>query len=243
MRYILSVLIFFNTSFLIAQSPSWSLLSEDYSKVISLKDSTYLLGQFPNSIFISGARQGSNSWKKRYAKIKFDLNTNQDFFISIIVKTSMGNKELIYTSSEKDTPYYLGLGQDSINNKWYTFSRNIENDLEKLYPNHKLESINAIVIKGRMYMKNIIFKDKLKDSIPHKKHTTLPKILLKQEFTQEHIETIDTYESNIDIEPIDSITVENETKNIAEISLSNKMILENEYLEELIANDFEEYDF
>ena len=222
-KFSLLVLIFF-FNFLNAKPISWSRLSKDYSKIIEQEKSTLLLAQFSNSSFISGARKGKRAWHKKYAKLEFDLKTDRNFVIILSVNSSLGIKELIYTSGDKESSNYLGLGQFSIDNEWHTFSRNIQTDLEKLYPNHKLKSINAMVIKGSLSIRNIIFKNRLTkrviDSSKFLSHInsnanlpyTSPKIFLKrnsilfhplgEEFFIPHVEAIDSHGNNIDVETV-----------------------------------------
>ncbi len=326
-NFSLLVLIFF-FNFLYAKPISWSCLSKDYSKIIEREKSTLLLAQFSNSSFISGARKGSRAWHKKYGKIEFDIKTDKNFVIIISVNTSLGSKELIYTSGDKNGTNYLGLGQFSIDNEWHTFSRNIQTDLEKFYPNHKLKSINAMVIKGSLSIRNILFRKRLtrrdiesskflshlnlKANIPYKKNTSPPKIFLKknsvlfhplgEEFFIPHVEARDMYGNNINVETVGyvdaykvgryylhyiatdragNVTTENQLvivqkelnsdsflalnqksnkiiqksitpvsnmnkekkeeskENVSDFVMSDEMILENEYLQQLIANDFQ----
>ena len=318
-NFSLLILIFF-FNFLYAKPISWSCLNKDYSKIIEQEKSTLLLAQFSNSSFISGARKGKRAWHKKYDKIEFDVKTDKNFVIIISVNTSLGSKELIYTSGDKNGTNYLGLGQFSIDNEWHTFSRNIQTDLEKFYPNPKLKSINAMVIKGSLSIRNIIFKNRLTkrviDSSTLLSHInsngnlpyTSPKIFLKrnsilfhplgEEFFIPHIEAIDMYGNKIKVETVGyvdaykvgkyhlhyiatdrvgNVTTENQLvivqkelnsnsllalnkkfdeiipksitslpknkeepkENISDFIMSDEMILENEYLQQLIANDFE----
>ena len=301
-----------------ANALSWRVLSQDYSKIISKNKTTHLVAQFPESIFISGARQGQHAWSKVYSVMQFEIKSNQHFVIIISVQTSCGIKELTYVSGEKESDSYLGLGLKSIDNQWHTFSRDIKDDLHKLYPKERLKSINAMVVKGRISIRNINFKNELiKVSKPftpthiqptstYKKHNIPPKILLKknsqlihplgEEFVLPEIKAVDIYGNilttevvgyvdsqkkgkyvlnyiatdqagnvatqrqviivkNVNnknfIEAFNRNTIGTEEKeqlssvptiiknqNVSEIIMTDEMILENEYLEELIATDF-----
>ena len=321
------LLSFLFTSTLYANYFSWKLLSQDFSRVIKRNKTTHLIGQYPNSIFISGAREGKGSWKKMYKKIQFDIKAGRSFVIIISVNTSFGIKDLTYTSGEKETNTYLGLGIHTTNNRWHTFSRDIQSDLQKLYPNHKLKTINSMVIRGRVSIRNIKFKNRLfktnkkkfvktpkhlistpkKKPIPYKKHNIPPKIILKknskriftlgEKFIFPNVKAIDTYGNilktervgyvdtqkvgkyvlnyiaidksgnvaikgeviivqNIDTNtslktskekyvekkkkeiPTSSEKINNE--NVSEVIMTEEMILENEYIKELIATDFGE---
>ena len=320
MPKIFLLLSFLFTSTLYANYFSWKLLSQDFSRVIKRNKTTHLIGQYPYSIFISGAREGKDSWEKKYKKIQFDIKAGRNFVIIISVNTSLGIKDLTYTSGEKETNTYLGLGIHTTNNRWHTFSRDIQSDLQKLYPNHKLKTINSMVIRGRVSIKNIKFKNRLfkmnkkkfvkipkKKSIPYKKHNTPPKIILNknskhiytlgEKFIFPDVKAIDIYGNILKIERVgyvdtkkvgkyvlnyiaidkagnvaikgEVIIVQNtdtnasvktskekyvekkkkdiptsskkiNNENISEIIMTEEMILENEYIKELIATDFAE---
>ena len=320
MPKIFLLLSFLFTSTLYANYFSWKLLSQDFSRVIKRNKTTHLIGQYPYSIFISGAREGKDSWEKKYKKIQFDIKAGRNFVIIISVNTSLGIKDLTYTSGEKETNTYLGLGIHTTNNRWHTFSRDIQSDLQKLYPNHKLKTINSMVIRGRVSIKNIKFKNRLfkidkkkfvkipkKKSIPYKKHNTPPKIILNknskhiytlgEKFIFPDVKAIDTYGNILKIERVgyvdtqkvgkyvlnyiaidkagnvaikgEVIIVQNtetnasvktskekyiekqkkeiptssekiNNENVSEIIMTEEMILENEYIKELIATDFGE---
>jgi len=313
-----------------ANTLSWRLLSQDYSKIISKNKTTHLVAQFPESIFISGARQGENAWREMFTQMQFEIKTNQYFVIIISVNTSLGVRELTYVSGEKETKTYLGLGLKSIDNRWHTITRNIEDDLQKLYPNHRLKSINAMVVKGRISIRNIKFKKSLikalktskvskpftlrpKKIVAYKKHNRAPKIFLKKnsivhplgkEFIVPNIKAVDIYgnilepevvgyvdskkegkyvlnyivtdqagnvatqrqvvlvknvknqnfqdsknfENTIETFDENAIEIEGEelsppspqmdNENVSEVIMTDEMILENEYLQELISSDF-----
>jgi len=299
-----------------ANALSWRVLSQDYSKIISKNKTTHLVAQFPESIFISGARQGENAWKENSSQIEFKIKTNQHFVIIISVQTSCGIKEITYVSGEKETDTYLGLGLKSIDNQWHTFSRDIKDDLQKLYPNERLKSINAMVVKGRISIRNINFKNSLiahlppsaskqKERVVYPKHNIPPKILLKknsithplgEEFIVPNIKAVDLYGNILEPEVVGFVDSQKEGKyvlnyiatdqagnvttqrqvvivqkegthnfserensnqrkereehsplpvtmenqNVSDIVMTDEMILENEYLKELIASDFYE---
>ena len=300
-----------------ANTLSWRLLSQDYSKIIIKNKTTHLVAQFPNSVFILGARKGENAWNKMYSQMQFEIKTNQRFVIIISVNTSLGIREIIYISGENETDSYLGLGLKSIDKQWHTFSRNIVDDLHKLYPKEKLKSINAMVVKGRISIRNINFKNSLikhhkpsiskhQNMLTYKKHNIAPRIFLKKnsiihplgkEFILPNIKAVDLYGNILETETVGYVDGKKEGKyvlnyiatdqagnvatqrqvvivknitsndffetftqnsielneedfsstpiimdyqNVSEIVMTDEMILENEYLKELIASDFNE---
>ncbi len=97
--------------------------------------------------------------------IRWSMNFSQRYVIYIRVETTDGYRFLYYTKSnmdkgKRDRYIHHGLGADSANGEWQTFTRDLEADLKEFEPNNELVSINAFLVRGSGKVDNIeLFDD------------------------------------------------------------------------------------
>jgi len=93
---------------------------------------------------INDAQSNNLKWRMRY---------DEPFVLYILVNTEEGNRYLIYTPIDKDrgvngTSIRFGLGANTANGEWHSFSRNLDDDLHKFEPNNKILGINRLLVRG-----------------------------------------------------------------------------------------------
>jgi len=125
------------------------------SNVISLNgsstDNGYILGSFSNA----------QSWNNTTDTIlKWDMKVSENYVMFIRVNTQKGYKYLYYTASDVDyggsADYiHFGLGSNSNDGSWRTFTRNLKADLHKFDSNNELLSVDAFLMRGSAELDNI----------------------------------------------------------------------------------------
>lgn len=125
------------------------------SNVISLNgsstDNGYILGSFSDA----------ESWNNTtHTILKWDMKVSDNYVIFIRVGTQEGYKYLYYTASDVDyggsADYiHFGLGSNSNDGSWRTYTRDLEADLNKFDSNNKLLSVHAFLIRGSAELDNI----------------------------------------------------------------------------------------
>jgi len=112
------------------------------SRVVKFK------GSGSKDTYILGAKKGVKAWRSSDKIIRWSMNYSEDFVILLSIYTDYGYRYLIYTSGSDDGNLYYGLGVNSINGTWQTFTRNIEDDLHKFEKENQLLFVNAFLIRG-----------------------------------------------------------------------------------------------
>jgi hypothetical protein len=81
------------------------------------------------------------------------MNYSEDFTIYIVVNTTNGIRYITYTPIDEDRglkgAYVLvGLGTNSNNGTWQTFTKDLQAEISKFEDNNELISIESIIIRG-----------------------------------------------------------------------------------------------
>jgi hypothetical protein len=130
---------------------------EDSSSFIKFK------GDGLNSGYLLGAWEGLyGSWNDREAKtISWDMNYKESYIVYIRIMTRDGARYLYYTAKDRDlgkvnsTMIHHGLGSNTIDGIWHTYTRDLEEDLQDFEPDNKLVAVNAFLIYGSGKIHNI----------------------------------------------------------------------------------------
>lgn len=96
----------------------------------------------------------NDGWSDRESNsLRWRMNYNEAFTIYVIVQTDQGQKYVVYNAVDEDRGirgdyFRLGLGEESDNGTWQTFSRNLEEDMHRLDPSIELTSVEGMIIRG-----------------------------------------------------------------------------------------------
>ena len=123
------------------------------SKVIELD------GDGLNNGYVLGYWTKSGSWNdNNHTIIQWSMKYNEDYYVYVRISTAKGYRYLYYTPSDGnygiaesyDAPHYIhhGLGKNSIDGTWKTFSRDLEADLKDFDPDNTLISIDGFFVRG-----------------------------------------------------------------------------------------------
>ncbi len=94
------------------------------------------------------------TWNNTQEKIiKWSMNYSEDFVIYISAQTQNGHRYLYYTASNIDWGLggeyiHHGLGLESNNGTWQTFTRDLEADLARYEPGNELLAVDAFLVRG-----------------------------------------------------------------------------------------------
>ena len=133
------------------------------SRVIRLK------GDGKETNFRLGSRSGRdvvNNWNNKTENIlQWSMKSNQPFRIYIPIVTKHGSRFLTYTNYSKDIKgeirgkkVHYGLGEESIDGTWHTFTRDLEMDWNSFKPNNPFIGLNGFFINGSCSLDDIITK-------------------------------------------------------------------------------------
>jgi len=99
---------------------------------------------------------------KNYTTIQWSMKYKENFTVYIKVNTQKGirylsynNKNVQHQLNSNNMYLYLGLGRESINNKWHTFTRDLNKDVKRFDENNKVTSVIGFLIRGSGYINNI----------------------------------------------------------------------------------------
>ncbi|BBO85881.1 hypothetical protein DSCO28_64470 [Desulfosarcina ovata subsp. sediminis] len=101
-------------------------------------------------------------WLKTVAfNIEWSLKYNEFYTVYIELETSAGTRMMVYKPEDTDdlgTDTYIhhGLGTDTMDGQWHTFSRNLTDDIEEAQPDVKILSVNGFYIRGSGKVDNIL---------------------------------------------------------------------------------------
>ena len=126
-----------------------------------------------------------NAWHNKTDKVlRWSMKYNEPFRIYIPITTKHGNRYLTYTNQSVDTKGKIrggkvryGLGEDSIDGTWHTFTRDLEADWNAFMPNDPFVAVNGFFIKGSGYIDDIMSVNDSNSNLP-KVDTTKPIITL-----------------------------------------------------------------
>ena len=133
-------------------TPVGSLISNVYdterqSRVIELTGSGYSNG-------FRLRNDDSSLWKNTTDfVIEWSMKTGEYYSINIEVLTSSGFRYLRYKPEDTDvlgsgTMVEYGLGSATKNNQWYTFTRDLQQDLKDAQPDNTILEVNAFLLRG-----------------------------------------------------------------------------------------------
>ena len=104
----------------------------------------------------SGRASYVDAWHNETDKVlQWSMKYNEPFRIYIPITTEHGNRYLTYTNQSIDAKGKIrggkvnyGLGEDSIDGTWHTFTRDLEADWNAFMPNDPFVSVNGFFIKA-----------------------------------------------------------------------------------------------
>ena len=127
--------------------------SDKHSQVIQLigngLETGYRLGN-------RSGRSESDAWNNETGKnLQWSMKYDEDFRIYVSVLTEQGNRYLVYNNESTDqigiirgAKVRYGLGANSVNGMWHTFSRDLEADWNAFVPNNPIIYVNGFYIRG-----------------------------------------------------------------------------------------------
>ncbi len=145
--------------------------SERGSRIIKLQ------GERKKTQFRLGSRSGRDEtvpWNNKTEKIiQWSMKYNEAFRIYIPILTKNGTRFLSYTNHSKDIKgeirgkkVHYGLGKESIDGTWHTFTRDLEADWNRFNPNNPFIAVNGFFINGSGSLDDIITKKDKEDNTP-----------------------------------------------------------------------------
>jgi len=138
-------------------SPQGATISNVYDE-----DKQSYVMEFDGDGFNNGYRIGHNiatsprAWNNTdHKSIRWSMNFNEVYYMYVAVETTKGSRMMQYTSGTTDkgisssgTYIHHGLGTDSRDGTWQTFTRDLRADLKEYESDNELISINGFLIKG-----------------------------------------------------------------------------------------------
>ncbi len=107
-----------------------------------------------NGYMLGGFEGTGTAWNNTQEKtIQWSMNYSGSYIIYVRTMTSNGKRLIRYTTSDSDgglsgSHIIIGLGSDSNNGTWQTFTRDLEADLQAYEPGNDLLAVNAFMIRG-----------------------------------------------------------------------------------------------
>jgi hypothetical protein len=136
-----------------------------------------------NNGYILQSSVGNYPWNNRTDKvIRWSMKFSEDYDIYIRLNTDKGLKYIHYTPVDTDNggkEAYIeyGLGTNSKDGKWRTYTIDVEEALHKYQPDTNLISIDGFMVRGNGYIDNILTMHYIASN-EFGKDTTPPKITL-----------------------------------------------------------------
>jgi len=119
------------------------------SRVIQLK------GKGRLNSYALGAKSGNRAWNDTDAKtLQWSMNVEGKYKLYIYIDTTDGLRYLYYSYHDKDKGLishkyvHHGLGRDSKDGEWHTYTRDLEKDLKKYEPNNSIVAVNGFRFQG-----------------------------------------------------------------------------------------------
>ena len=128
--------------------------TERGSRVIKLtgngKNTEYHLGN------LGGRASHIGAWKNKVERqLQWSMKYDESFMVIVSLLTEKGNKYLVYTNQSEDNKSKIrggkvryGLGADSANGEWHTFTRDLEADWNAFMPDEPFVAVNGFFIRG-----------------------------------------------------------------------------------------------
>jgi len=111
-------------------------------------------GEQRRNAYRIGERKSFKGWNnKKEFILKWKMNFAEKFKITVYTHTAKGLRVFHYTHKNHNKGFIkryikIGLGKNSMNGTWQSFSRNLATDLKTYEPNNKLLAVNGIKIQG-----------------------------------------------------------------------------------------------
>ncbi len=128
-----------------------------------------LMGNGQNTGYRLGNQhgKGSDNWNNQTEKqLQWSMKYDEDFTILVSLLTVNGNRFLSYTNQSEDIKGVIrggkvryGLGENSIDGTWHTFSRDLEADWNAYMPNNPIVAVNGFFIRGSGRVDDIMLSD------------------------------------------------------------------------------------
>ena len=149
------------------RQPNWTIYGDTTNATVTNvydsekeREVIKLTGNGKKTSFRIGNRAGRASyvgaWHNKTEKIlKWSMKYDEPFRIYIPITTKHGNHYLTYTNQSIDTKGKIrggkvsyGLGEDSTDGTWHTFTRDLEADWNAFMPNDPFVAVNGFFISG-----------------------------------------------------------------------------------------------
>ena len=113
-----------------------------------------LIGNGLEDTYTLGGQRGTSRWNNKTEKIlSWSMNYSEKYAVIIALSTTKGTRFLQYENKDVDLGVYrgkihYGLGSDTIDGTWRTFTRNLEADLRNFEPSNSIIAVNAFIVRG-----------------------------------------------------------------------------------------------
>ncbi|KIM07945.1 MAG: hypothetical protein KU29_05760 [Sulfurovum sp. FS06-10] len=122
----------------------------------NVKQSNVILlqGNITDNGYILGSFSDADSWNNTtHTLLKWSMQYSETYVIYVRINTLKGSRYLYYTNSDVDyggTGEYVhfGLGVNSNDGSWRTFTRDLEADLKKFDSDNELLAVHAFLVRG-----------------------------------------------------------------------------------------------
>ncbi len=122
----------------------------------NVKQSNVILlqGNITDNGYILGSFSDVDSWNNTtHTLLKWSMQYSETYVIYVRINTLKGSRYLYYTNSDVDyggTGEYVhfGLGVNSNDGSWRTFTRDLEADLKKFDSDNELLAVHAFLVRG-----------------------------------------------------------------------------------------------
>jgi len=116
----------------------------------------------------NGYRLGHNTatspkaWNNTdHKSIRWSMNFNEVYYLYVAIETSKGSRMMQYTSGITDKGLngkyiHHGLGTESRDGTWQTFTRDLEADLKEFESDNTITSVNGLLIKGSGMVDDVV---------------------------------------------------------------------------------------
>ncbi len=134
-------------------------INVDYDKVLG--DVVTIDSGINNTTF--QLQRSSGVWDLTLTPIlQWKMKMQDDYKFYVIVESTKGRYILVYDDENKSKLYdpktkmvHYGLGYYSVDNQWHAFTRDINEDLKRVFPNADPIKIGAILLKGKGALSDI----------------------------------------------------------------------------------------
>jgi len=113
-----------------------------------------LVGNGLEDTYTLGGQRGASRWNNKTERIlSWSMNYSEKYAVIIPLSTTKGTRFLQYENKDIDLGLYrgkihYGLGSDTIDGTWRTFTRDVEADLKNIEPSNSIIAVNAFIVRG-----------------------------------------------------------------------------------------------